>query len=183
MSFLRRTLRAAARRLAARVDELCNTLDTIAARVRAATADAIGETITDIVRDAAIFAFDRISPNVRGPSSSRTSSRYRRTPNQDDLWNTDNEEDDDDFDESDFDQDEADPGYVDTAAPDRVDRMSIAVSAGLQVAAWWIKRQTGRGGVLMSMAVSIVATGLAYFAGPFTRAVFVLVASATRCGT
>jgi hypothetical protein len=177
MPSFRRTLRSAAKRLTDRLEQLCHALDSITARVRAATAEVVGETITDIVRDAALYVIDRIS----GPGTRRSS---RRAPvNRDRLWSSDEGDDHAEyFDASEFDQDD-ESGYADDAddLSDQAERISLAVSAGLQIAAWWLKCQAGRGGVLMSMVVSIATTGIAYFAGPFTRSFIVLIESATRC--
>ena len=60
------------------------------------------------------------------------------------------------------------------------DRLSTALSAGLQVASFWLRRWAGRSRVLTTCAAGIAAAVVAFLGGPLAVAVLDLAASASQ---
>jgi hypothetical protein len=50
----------------------------------------------------------------------------------------------------------------------------------LQAASWWLRRWSGRGRTLTTLAVGVVATGLAFVGGPLVAAVLGLAETAMQ---
>ena len=157
--------------LARRLDQLCSTLELLGGRLRATIANAVGETISGIVRDAALHVLDDVTQYL--PDSSRMSDRVRDTLPRDDYRR----------DERGYWADEEpEPDYEDP--PDRSvpvqERLPTALAAGLQAASWWLRRWSGQGRIVSTLAVGLVAAGIAYIGGPLAALVLGLAGTATQ---
>lgn len=162
--------------LARRLDQLCSTLESLGTRLRGTIANAIGETIGGLVRDTALRVLDEATQYLPGyePVLSPLSGTAPNTlapegfdPEERGYWAND--------DEARF-----APGLEDPPAPTPSERLPTALSAGLQAASWWLRRWSGRGRTLTTLAVGLLATGLAFLGGPLVVAVLGLAGTATQ---
>jgi hypothetical protein len=162
--------------LARRLDQLCSTLEGLGSRLRGTIANAIGETFGGIVRDAALRVLDEASQRLHEyePIVSPLSRpmpdplpRERFDTEQPGYW-------------SDYDDDQNESGLEDPPTLTPPERMPTAVSAGLQAASWWLRRWSGQGRTLTTLAVGLFATGLAFLGGPLVVAVLGLAGAATQ---
>jgi hypothetical protein len=164
------------RMLARRLDQLCLTLEGLGTRLRATIANAIGETIGGLVRDTALRVLDETTQCL--PAFQPMLSPLSRTapntlapegfgPEERDYW----------MDAADA---HSEPGLEDPPVPTLSERLPTALSAGLQAASWWLRRWSGRGRTLTTLAVGVLATGLAFVGGPLVVAVLGLAGTATQ---
>ena len=58
--------------------------------------------------------------------------------------------------------------------------MPTALAAGLQAASWWLRRWSGQGRIVSTLAVGLVAAGIAYIGGPLAALVLGLAGTATQ---
>lgn len=162
--------------LARRLDQLCTTLEGLGSRLRGTIANALGETIGGIVRDTALRVLDEatqylpdyepvLSPLSR--TSPGTLARENFDPQDRGYW-------------ADCDEDRCEAGQEDPPTPTPPERMPTALSAGLQAASWWLRRWSGQGRTLTTLAVGLFATGLAFLGGPLVVAVLGLAGTATQ---
>ena len=159
--------------LARRLDQLCSTLELLGGRLRATIANAVGETISGIVRDAALHVFDDATQYLadsahRSDRVRDTLARHEYGRDERGYW-ADQEPD-------------REPDYEDP--PDRSapasERLPTALSAGLQAASWWLRRWSGQGRIVTTLAVGIVAAGIAYIGRPLAALVLGLAGTATQ---
>jgi hypothetical protein len=164
--------------LAYRLDQLCVTLENLGTRLRGTIAAAISETISGIVRDTALRVLDEASQYLPGndpslPPSSRTASdpcaRRSFEPKERSYWS----DDDDDRYEPDI--------REEPTTPTPPERLPSALSAGLQAASWWLRRCSGRGRTLTTLAIGVVATGVAFLGGPLVAAILGFAEVAMQC--
>jgi hypothetical protein len=164
------------RMLAHRLDQFCSTLECLGEKLRSTIANAIGETIGCIVRDAALHALDEVAQRqtdaetVRGPFSRPgplSVAQPHLDRNEPDYW-------------ADKEQERFEPYEVNQPTPAPTERLPAALSAGLQTASWWLRRWSGRGRTLTTLAIGLVATGIAFLGGPLVIAVLGLAQSATQ---
>ena len=162
--------------LAHRLDQLCMTLEGLGTRLRGSIANAIGETIGGIVRDTALRVLDEATRRLSGneafsPTWSRTAPNTLAgeyfEPEERDFWTGDPE-------------DRYESDLEDSPTPMPQQRLPTALSAGLQAASWWLRRWSGQGQTLTTLAVGLFATGLAFLGGPLVIAMLGLAESATR---
>ena len=160
---LRDYLDPSGRMLARRLDELCSTLENLAARLHGTIANAIGETIGGIVRDTALRALNEVMRLVpsNAPMPTRPTLDYVRDDRG--YWG--------DGDEFDRDEDEQ-------SSPQKSKRLPTALSSGLQAASWWLQRCPHR--IAMTFAVGLTAAGIAYMGGPLAVVVLGLAGTATQ---
>ena len=141
--------------LAHRLDQLCLTLECLGTQLRGTIVNAIGETIGGIVRDTALHVLDEAVQYLPGHEpgfapSSRTApnplARENFEPQERDYW-------------ADDDEDRYEPDPEDPPTPAPPERLPSALSAGLQVASWWLRRWSGRGRTLTTLAVGVLCDG------------------------
>jgi hypothetical protein len=165
--------------LAHRLDQLCLTLENLGARLRGTIAAAIGETISGIVRDTAMGVLDEAAQYLPGNEprfrpSSRTApdpwARRNFEPQERSYWADDAE-------------DRYEPDHQEPAASPPPERLRSALSTGLQASSWWLRRWSGRGRTLTTLAVGVLATGLAFLGGPLVAAVIGLTETAMQFNT
>jgi hypothetical protein len=148
-------------KLARHLGRLQQHLDAVGEQVREAVATAVGRTVAEAIGEA---VFDALAPYA-GPSG--TESRYYpngRPAGEPSPWRDpygyesyDNPRYDDDED--------ADPEYRSSLRDEpRSRRWCRALAAGLQAAAWWLRRHPGQVSLMAALAVGTVA-GLAVLAG------------------
>ena len=174
MSLIRDFIDPGGRMLARRLDQLCSTLESLGARLRGTIASAVGETIGSLVRDTALCILDELTQCVSG--SAPISPLSRNVPGtlereyfesgERDYW-TDEE-------------DEFDPIVDDELALPTAPRLPAALSAGLQAASWWLRRWSGRCGAVTTLAVGLLATGIAFLGGPVAATLLGLAEAATQ---
>jgi len=142
------------RMLARRIDQLRSNLNALGSRLRAAVSDAVGETVGVVVRDAVNHALDQLSGFLPRHDPPPAPSSAWHEEDDHDLWPDDGWENDE-------------PEPCDKAPPaDREsNRLAFSVSAGLSVAAWWLRRWTGRL-ELVSTTVFAVGAGCAVYVAP-----------------
>jgi len=181
MPLIRNYLDPGRRMLVRRLNQLCETLEGLSARLRSTIANAIGETIGGFVRDSALRILDDLTeylPDAAPPPSARS---LRDTlaklagedyePNRPGFW----------ADEQDAGRPE--PKMECERVPSVPQRLPTALSTGLQAAAWCLRRWSGKGRMLTTFAVGLVAAGIAYIGGPLAAAVLSLAGSATQFAT
>ena len=178
MASIRNYLDSGGRMLARRLDQLCETLEGLSARLRSTIANAIGETIGGFVHDSALRLLDDLTerlPDGAPPPSARS---LRDTlvklagedyePNRPGFW----------ADEQDTSRPE--PKTECEPVSSAPERLPTALSTGLQAAAWCLRRWSGKGRMLTTFAVGLLAAGVAYIGGPIAVAVLSLAGSATQ---
>ena len=160
--------------LARRLDQLCSTLECLSGRLKTTLVSVIGDSIGGLVRDAAMGVLDNVNQCLANPSQN-PSVRQARPPE------AYLEEDDD----GDYWHDEAPqareiPGPKPSSAPAKPGRLPAALSAGLQVASFWLRRWSGRSRLLITCVAGLAATGFAFLGGPLAMALLDLAASASQ---
>ena len=80
MPSIRNYIEPAKHILAGRLDQLCSTLEDLGARLRATIANAVGETITGIVRDAALVVLNDLAQHRPEHRRVRLHHRQRHLP-------------------------------------------------------------------------------------------------------
>jgi hypothetical protein len=162
--------------LARRLDQLCSTLETLGTRLRGTIANAIGETIGGLVRDTALRVLDEATQYLPGyepvlspltMTAPNTLAHEGFNAEEQGYWMDDDET-------------RSEPGLKEPSAPTPPERLPTALSAGLQAASWWLRRWSGRGRTLTTLAVGVLATGLAFLGGPLVVAVLGLAGTATQ---
>jgi hypothetical protein len=159
-------------KLARHLGRLQQHLDSVGEQVREAVATAVGRTVAEAVGEA---VYDALVP-YRDPSGpeSRYYSRYTDHPSRppqdwnDPAWRHAGEPSPwrdryDPHGDSGYDDDEPEDRPSCRAAP-RARRWRRAMAAGLQAAAWWLRRHPGQVSLMAALAVGTVA-GLAVLAG------------------
>ena len=172
--------------LARRLDQLHSSLEGLGDRLRRAVAESVAESLGGWIRDAFLSALDRLAGRSSGCEpqprllTQRRWDEPRRMAERDDpregaIWP-------DSF-ESEYEQEPVDkPEPCDerpsTPAPPSSDRLALSLAAGLQAAAWWLRRVAQRR-PLLSVAGVAVLVGLVVVAAPLlTSSAFRLAASA-----
>ena len=82
--------------------------------------------------------------------------------------------------DDDDEQTQSDSAPQDLPAPAQPERLPTALSAGLQVASFWLRRWGGQSRVLTTCAVGTAATVFAFLGGPLAIALLDLAASASQ---
>jgi hypothetical protein len=152
MTSYRSWLDPSGRTLARRLDQLRVTLDNLGSRLRAAVSTAVGETVGVVVRDALNHVLDRMTGYRSASEPLPVRSRTWPEDEEEGIW-----PDDDWVDHE--------PELADrTVQPEETqsDRVALCVSAGLSAAAWWLRRWTGRLGVVSTAVVGLIATYTMY---------------------
>ena len=160
MRSLLRRLHPARRALSRHVQRLRQALDGLSERLREGVALAIGQTVAAAVHEAVQTVLDEPPDHTTAPYY-RTASPPARS-----LWGTRERPSwDDDLDEPlpEDDDDYAPAGQADREASPSV-RWPAAVAAGLQAAAWWLRRQAGRCSLVMASGIGLL-TALGAYAG------------------
>jgi hypothetical protein len=161
-----------ARRLAAHGDRLHAALSALAGRLREAVAQAVGSTVAGAVREALQAV---VATPPAGPAPLR-----QRPPPLFPAWGAPYGPDDDPYADDDprpedGPADEPDPAparagagrpvAAPPAAAPRRGRWQQALAVGCQAAAWWLRRQAGRGAALAALGLGLVAAAAAFTAG------------------
>jgi hypothetical protein len=159
-------------KLARHLGRLQQHLDAVGEQVREAVATAVGRTIAETVGEA---VFDVLAPYAGGPSGaeSRYYPAWRRDAGSS-SWR-------DPYDYDNYDgpryEDDADSEYRSPLRDEpHARRWQRAMAAGLQAAAWWLRRHPGQVSLVAALAVGAVA-GLAVLAS-HVSAIATLVLSA-----
>jgi hypothetical protein len=178
MSRSRHWAARAARSLAAHLDRLRETLTRLNGRLREAVAAAVGGGAAAAVEDA-------VRALLTGPAAPAMDSQSHRSPSH--LWGGADYRDHPSWASHDgasydlYDQDRrydepcrdepVEPGGESASAPgSRAGRWGLALTAGLQAAAWWLHGRGGRIAALAALGVGAAAALAAYLAGPLLAA-------------
>ena len=160
------------RHLARRLDHLKDTLENIGDRLRETIADTIGQTLSGIVRDTAMRVFENLAEYLPGPAPIPVTPTYQPfVPDEHNIWPDDDEEEY---------QCDPEPEPIQPSTEGSSEKVAAAVSAGMHVASWWLRRWTGKGRILTTAAVGLVTAGVAYVGGPIAAAVLSLAGAATE---
>ena len=176
--------------LARRLDQLHSSLEALGDRLRRAVAESVAESLGGWIRDAFLSALDRLAGRSSGREPQprllpqRRWEEPRRMAERDDpderaFWP--------DSDPSDVQpelDDETAPcdDQPASVAPPSSDHLVFSLAAGLQAAAWWLRRAARRR-PLLSVAGVALLVGLAALAAPLlTSSAFRLAASAGQLG-
>jgi len=155
-------------RLARNLGRLQQNLDSVAEQVREAVANAVGRTMAEAVGEA---VYEALSPRAHAwPQASYSGhGASSRRDWEERAWDRDSGRSDwrdayeyDDYDDPRFD-DDSEPASSQQNEPG-TGRWGRAGAAGLQAAAWWLRRHPSRVSLLAALAVGAVA-GLAVLAG------------------
>jgi hypothetical protein len=177
MPSVRAFLDPGGRMLARRLDELCSTLEGLAARLHGTIANAIGETIGGIVRDTALRVLSEVTRYLPNPASDphpltgderAPLSPPEYAPDERGYWD----------DEAEF-----EPHVENRSAPPKSARLPTALSAGLQAASWWLQRCRCQCRIMTTFAIGLAAAGVAYIGGPLAVVVLGLAGTATQFTT
>jgi hypothetical protein len=163
------------RLLARHLTRLSDTLETFAARLRAAVSAAVGETVSGIVRETvrAVLA-EQPTRTVAGRFGRsppyRHSSWARPEDADDELW----------YEDPDPYRVEADetPPSPRAEASVNSSRLPRALAAGLHTTLSWLRRSVGRFPVLTALAVGLLTALATYAGGPWAAAAVGLAGSA-----
>jgi hypothetical protein len=163
--------------LARRLDQLGAALKELHSRLHASVAEVVGQTLGGFVRDAVWQLLDDLaldSPGPIQPPSHRPRKRWEdfsgmeaQEPDGPTFW-PDGEED-------------RQPGLEQHRRP-RPGRLALALCAGLQAAAWWLRHRKRRKGFWAALPVVLLAAGTPCAAGPLARAAQDLATSARDLG-
>jgi hypothetical protein len=178
MSRSRHWAARAARSLAAHLDRLRETLSRLNGRLREAVAGAVGGGAAAAVEDAVrALLTEPAAPPMDGPdypSPSRVwgGADYRDPPSwaAHDQQTYDPYDEDRRYDEEPRPHEPDEPGGTASAAGSRAGRWGLALTAGLQAAAWWLHGRPGRVAALAALGVGAAAALAAYLAGPLLAA-------------
>jgi hypothetical protein len=151
------------RSLAAHLDHLRCTIDALAGRLRDAVAQAVGQSVAGTVHEVVRALLATGPPEPESPFAARTPESSGWWRDEQDRhwpvtranpWSYDEEDEPDRFD-SPMPSDDAEPaGWY------------RALAAGLEAAAWWLRRQVGQPSLLAALAVGLIFAGLAWLLGP-----------------
>ena len=176
------------RMVARRLDQLHNSLDALGDRLRRAVAESVAESLGGWIRDAFLTTLDRLAGRAPGPEPRRLPQRCwdearpmagRDDPAEGAFW-----PDSDPSDEQPELDDEPEPCDYQPATPAKPspDHLVLSLAAGLQAAAWWLRRAARRR-PLLSVAGVALLVGLAVLAAPLlASSAFRLAASAGQLG-
>jgi hypothetical protein len=154
------------RSLAAHLDQLRSTIDALGGRLRDAVAQAVGQSVAGTVREAVRALLGTGPPEPESPyATARTTepSAWWRDE-QDRRWPVSRASP-----WSDPYDDEDEPDRFDSSTPPddgKPARWCRALAAGLEAAAWWLRRQVGKPSLLAALAVGLIFAGLAWLVGP-----------------
>jgi hypothetical protein len=175
MNLYRRWGDPGGRMLDRRLDQLCSSLDDLGSRLRAAVAEAVGESLGGLVRDAVLSALARLAGNPPDPEPAPPPARrWYETGGWDEgdaerggppLWADDGG------------RDEKREAY-DEPEPAPTHRLALTASAGLQAAAWWLRSCARRRPALTSVLAALLV-GVVAFASPALAAAFLGLAGST----
>jgi hypothetical protein len=188
-----------------RLDQLRSSLEVLGGRLRAAVAQALGETLGGVVRDTVLLLLDRLagSSSSHTPEPTPLAVRGWDEPSGQHNWS--------DYDqgglgrwhgdpyrrpEEPFDQPHESGLWDQPSEPDHKPelqeeptparapppRLAWSVSAGLQAAAVWLRNWAGRRPVLIGVVVAFLAGCLAYTAPALVSAAFALAGSLGQLG-
>jgi hypothetical protein len=158
------------RMLDRRLDQLCSSLDDLGSRLRAAVAQAVGESLGGLIRDAVLSALARLAGNPADPEPGPPPSRRWYEPGGWEggdagrggpaLWADDGGRD-------------QEPEVYDEPAPASPPphRLALTASAGLRAAAWWLRSCARRRPALTSVLAALLV-GVVAFAAPALAAAF-----------
>jgi len=175
-------LRHAGRFLAERLDRLRATLDTLRERLRAAVCEAIGQTVAGAVHDAVHAVLGATTSHEERPS------HYYLAPDASRPWWRDPEErpwaDDR---EHWYAGEEEEPSPKSPPAPPQPapTRLRVALVVGCELAAWWLRRWTGRCSLLAALTIGLLSATFSHVTDPGIAAGIGLVGSivsSTRLG-
>src|SRR5215207_3228471 len=185
MTSLRHWLGPGARLLADYLEQLRESLEALAERLRASIAHAIGTAVGGLARDALRYALDelvapgpgrtRALASARLPSSGggayRPSEDFDERTGQDGFW------------PEEVQMEEVSASALHQPSPQvrSAQRLAVSVVAGLQ-AAWTCRRSFGRSSLLALLAVGLVVGCAAYAAPAVATAGLVLAGSAGQLG-
>jgi hypothetical protein len=154
------------RSLACHLDRLCLTLDALAARLRAALAEAVSQSAAGVARD----TVQGLLADPGGPAPPRYQGDHGpRRSAWDDYDDRYHDDADDRYGEARYDED-ADaydrpaPRRCPAAPESRGARWPEALAAGLRAAAWWLQGRTGKRSCLVALGVG-TGTVTAFLAG------------------
>ncbi len=166
------------RPLAAPLDRLGRTLDSLNREVREAVARAIGQAVSEVVREAVHAVLEepgwprdlsvRPPPAWEEPDQAYWAGDPHAPEEPDDLLYPDT------ADEERFARQTEESFHSPPAqrpAGPRNDRWSRALKAGFLAGAWWLRRPPGRFSVLSALGVSLLAGLAALVGGPLAAAV------------
>ena len=173
MPVLSHLFASGSRLLARRLDQLGSTLESVRLRLRRTIANAIGETIGALVHDAAWGFLNACEPNS---FDSRQGPRYLHENFEAEEYESDGP----DYWIEDQEDDAISPVNERSTAPDR---LPPALSAGLQMAAWWLRFCSNGGRLWTTFAVGLFATSLAFLGGPVAIALLHVIGSASHFGS
>lgn len=173
--------------LARHLDTLASSFDLIGERLREAIADAVGRTVADGVGEAVLAALsgpDAASHRHRSSSCSWSGRSSGWDEPERLSWARDDHDHGERFDVSrydDADPYDEDPAYDTSAEPGAEPKpmpWAVAVTAGLQAAAWNLSRNPGQKSVSGSVGVGLLAFLLTWLGGQSAVVVAGLAASA-----
>lgn len=176
MSSKKSWLARAGQTLADRLDRLRYDLESMHERLRAAVAQAVGQTIADIVQDAVNAVLDTPSYHHDSPDRRYGSPGYARATWQDaqdpvwrdhpDYWH--------EWDEEEVPQRQAPTPKLES----RASGLGKALMVGCETAAWWLRRWTGRYSALAALGIGLATAAVTYTGGPLTGAAIGLAGAA-----
>lgn len=182
MTSFRDWLDPGGRMLARRVEQLRESLESLAGRLRESVAHAVGTTLGSVVRDTLLRVLENLTDYlpVSRPTPSWPSRRLRASFAG--AGAEDEEGASDDFWPDDMDELQRNEP-AESAPPPRSGKARLAVSlaAGLQVA-WALRRCLGRRGWLALLGVGLLAGCAAYAAPALATAGLGLLGSASQLG-
>jgi hypothetical protein len=182
---------------ARRLDQLHSTLDALGDRLRQAVAEAVAESLGGWIRDAFLTTLEQISGHVSDPNREaslipqrrwqgpgRWEEPSRRIERDDaderEIWpaSYEREYSRDSYDERE--PDETDRFEEPTQAPSQAtsDRLALSLAAGLQAAAWWLRRAAQRRPLLSLTGIGLLVGLAALMAPVLTTAAFRLATTA-----
>jgi hypothetical protein len=174
MVMLRTCLGATSRWLGRHLGRLNRALSSLGDRVREAVSEAVGASVDGAVREAVRGMLDGpaspppLRPPRRGPPSAQAPlwdrpDEYSGPPERDygEPWQ------DNPYEPSHHDWEESDSGEA--PQPPRPSRWPAALAAGLQAAAWWLRR-AGRPTLLAAAGAGLLAALTAWAWGPLALA-------------
>jgi hypothetical protein len=171
---LREYLDPGGRMLGRRLDQLALVLENLSTSLCGTIAQALGETVGGLVRDTTLRVLDELTGSL--PAADPTP--LRSYSGEDDGMSDERK------DWAGIEEPDPYPAEVeDLPIPAAPPRLPTALATGLHAAAWWLRRWTGQGCVLSTVAVGLAATGIAYLGGPLVAAALHLVATGTHCTT
>ena len=159
--------------LARRLDQLCSTLECLSGRLKTTLVSVVGDSIGGLVRDAAMGVLDNVNKCLADPSQNPSVAQAR-------PFAAYPEDDDSDYWYDDVTQARENPAPQPWSTPTQPGRLPAALSAGLQVASFWLRRWSGRSRLLITCVAGLAATGFAFLGGPLAMALLDLAASASQ---